>query len=379
MFHSAAYKHVPIVQENPVEGIRNNVLNTRIICEAAIEEEINNFILISSLILWTLRDFLLLIICSLVISNIVCNLCNQIQKGLKIPRSLSLFLVLTVISVIVFTIFILVLPPFIKEFNEILVDIPNGLSKINILINTNLNKFNVLLYGEQSENVIDIFSLINNVVTIPDASTIAKAIQESFKNLINIAGNLGSGLLKLIFVLAVSLMISIEPKQYKENILLLIPKNYRNKFRNILEKCNIALANWTFSMVISSLSVGLLSLIVLSILDVKYVVSNALIAMVLNIIPNIGPVISGIFPISIALLDNFWKPLAVLGSYVIIQNIESYIIMPSIMKKKANLLPGLTLISQFGFTFIFGPLGLILSLPLAVVIQVLIKESFKDI
>ncbi len=336
-------------------------------------------ILITSLIVWTLRDFLLLIICSLVISNIVCNLCNQIQKGLKIPRPLSLFLVLTVISVIVFTIFILVLPPFIKEFNEILVDIPNGLSKINILINSNLNKFNILLYGEQSENVIDIFSLINNVVTIPDASTIAKAIQESFKNLINIAGNLGSGLLKLIFVLAVSLMISIEPKQYKENILLLIPKNYRNKFRNILEKCNTALANWTFSMVISSLSVGILSLIVLSILDVKYVVSNALIAMVLNIIPNIGPVISGIFPISIALLDNFWKPLAVLGAYVIIQNIESYIIMPSIMKKKANLLPGLTLISQFGFTFIFGPLGLILSLPLAVVIQVLIKESFKDI
>jgi len=301
------------------------------------------------------------------------------QKGLKIPRSLSLFLVLTVISVIVFTIFILVLPPFIKEFNEILVDIPNGLSKINILINTNLNKLNNLFYGEKSENVIDIFNLINNIVTIPDVSTIAKAIQESFKNLINIAGNLGSGLLRLIFVFAVSLMISIEPKQYKENVLLLIPKNYRNKFRNILEKCNIALANWTFSMVISSLSVGLLSLIVLSILDVKYVVSNALIAMVLNIIPNIGPVISGIFPISIALLDNFWKPLAVLGAYVIIQNIESYIIMPSIMKKKANLLPGLTLISQFGFTFIFGPLGLILSLPLAVVIQVLIKESFKDI
>ena len=336
-------------------------------------------ILITLLIVWILRDFILLIICSLVISNIVCNLSNQIQKGLKIPRSISLFLVLTVISVIIFTIFILVLPPFIKEFNEILVDIPNGLSKINILINTNLNKFNSLFYGEQSENVIDIFSLINNVVTIPDVSTIAKAIQESFKNLINIAGNLGSGLLRLIFVLAVSLMISIEPKQYKENVLLLIPKNYRNKFRNILEKCNIALANWTFSMVISSLSVGLLSLIVLSILDVKYVVSNALIAMVLNIIPNIGPVISGIFPISIALLDNFWKPLAVLGSYVIIQNIESYIIMPSIMKKKANLLPGLTLISQFGFTFIFGPLGLILSLPLAVVIQVLIKESFKDI
>ena len=336
-------------------------------------------ILITLIIIWSLREFVLLIICSLVISNIVCNLCNQIQKLLRIPRPLSLFIVLTVISLIVFSIFILVLPPFIKEFNEILVDIPNGLSRINLLINTNLNKLNNLLYGEESDNVIEIFNLVDEVITIPDAATIAKAIQESFKNLINIAGNLGSGLLKLIFVLVVSLMISIEPKQYKENILLLIPKNYRNKSRNILEKCNLALANWSFSMVISSISVGLLSLIVLSILDVKYVVSNALIAMVLNIIPNIGPVISAIFPISIALLDNFWKPLAVLGAYVIIQNIESYLIMPSIMKKKANLLPGVTLISQFGFTFIFGPLGLILSLPLAVVIQVLITESIKDI
>ena len=336
-------------------------------------------ILIASLIIWTLRDFFLLIICSLVISNIVCNLCNQIQKITKIPRLLSLFFVLTVISVIVFTIFIIVLPPFIKEFNEILIDIPNGLSKVNILLDTNLNKLNNFFYGAESENVIDLFNVINNVVAIPDAASIASAIQESFKNLINIAGNLGSGILRLIFVLVVSLMISIEPKQYKENMLLLIPKNYRNKFRNILDKCNVALANWTFSMVISSLSVGILSLIALSILDVKYVVSNALIAMVLNIIPNIGPVISAIFPISIALLDNFWKPLAVLGAYVIIQNIESYIIMPSIMKRKANLLPGLTLISQFGFTFIFGPLGLVLSLPLAVVIQVLIKESIQDI
>ena len=335
-------------------------------------------ILITILIIWTLRDFLLLIICSLVISNIVCNLCNQIQNGLKLPRFFSLFLVIAIISFIIFTIFILVLPPFIKEFNEILVEIPNGLSKINILLNTSLNKFNDLYYGKESENVIDVFKLINNVVPIPDGATIAKAIQESLINLINLAGNLGSGLLRIIFVLAVSLMISIEPKQYKENILLIIPKNYRNKFRNILDECNIALANWTFSMVISSLSVGILSLIVLSILDVKYIVSNALIAMTLNIIPNIGPVISGIFPISIALLDNFWKPLAVLGAYIVIQNIESYIIMPSIMKKKTNLLPGLTLISQFGFTFIFGPLGLILSLPLAVVIQVLIKEAVND-
>ena len=236
---------------------------------------------------------------------------------------------------------------------------------------------NNLLYRNDAENIPDVYKIFNDFIILPDGATIAKAIQESFINIINLAGNLGSGLIRIIFIIVVSLMISIEPNSYKEGVLFITPKPLRNKFRNILEKSNIALSNWMFSMVISSIFVGLLSLIVLSILDIKYVVSNAIIAMVLNIIPNIGPVISAIFPISIALLDNLWKPLLVLSSYIIIQNIESYIIMPSIMKKKANLLPGLTLISQFGFTFIFGPLGLILSLPLALVIQVIIKETMN--
>ncbi len=327
------------------------------------------------IIFWSLRDFFLLIICSLVIANVICNLCNQLKKSLKIPRELALFIVILALTFIFLVSIILVLPPFIKEFNEILFDIPNAFARINIIINSNLDRINNLLYGEEAENILDVIQILNDIIPLPDGATIAKAIQESFVNLINIAGNLGSGLIKLIFVLVVSLMISIEPNSYKEGVLIIVPKTYRNKFRNILEKSNLALSNWMFSMVISSLSVGFLSLIILSILDVKYAISNAIIAMVLNIIPNIGPVISAIFPVSIALIDNLWKPSLVLGSYIIIQNIESYLIMPSIMKKKANLLPGLTLISQFGFTFIFGPLGLILSLPLAVIIQVIIKET----
>jgi len=329
------------------------------------------------LIFWSLRDFLLLIICSLVIANIICNLTNKLKVIIKIPRSISLFLVLIFLSFIFLASVFLVLPPFIKEVNEILIDVPNILTRINFIFNSNLERINSLLYGKDAENIFDIYKILNDFIIFPDGATIAKAIQEGFINIINLAGNLGSGLVRIIFVLVVSLMISIEPNSYKEGVLIITPKALRNKFRNIIEKSNIALSNWMFSMVISSIFVGILSLIVLSILDIKYVVSNAIIAMVLNIVPNIGPVISAIFPISIALLDNLWKPLLVLGSYIIIQNIESYIIMPSIMKKKTNLLPGLTLISQFGFTFIFGPLGLILSLPLALVIQVIIKETIN--
>ena len=75
-----------------------------------------------------------------------------------------------------------------------------------------------------------------------------------------------------------------------------------------------------------------------------------------------------------ALLDTPWKSLAVLGLYIVIQNIESYVITPSIMHKQVKLLPGLTITAQFIFTILFGPIGLLLAIPMAVVIQVFVKE-----
>ena len=127
-------------------------------------------------------------------------------------------------------------------------------------------------------------------------------------------------------------------------------------------------------VVISSSFVALLAGICLYLLGIKLVIANALIAGILNIIPNIGPTISTIFPISVVLIDAPWKSIAIIISYITIQNIESYIITPSVMQYKVKLLPGMTLTAQFIFTVIFGPIGLLISLPLTVVIQVLIKE-----
>ena len=127
-------------------------------------------------------------------------------------------------------------------------------------------------------------------------------------------------------------------------------------------------------VVLSSICVAILASIGLYLLGIKLVIANALIAGILNVIPNVGPTISTIFPLSVALLDNPWKSLAVLGLYIVIQNIESYVITPSIMHKQVKLLPGLTITAQFIFTILFGPIGLLLAIPMAVVIQVFVKE-----
>lgn len=79
-------------------------------------------------------------------------------------------------------------------------------------------------------------------------------------------------------------------------------------------------------------------------------------------------------PCTLLLLEAPWKALAVLILYVAVQNLESYLITPSVMHHQLRLLPGLTLAAQLLFATIFGPLGLLLALPMAVCIQVILRE-----
>jgi predicted PurR-regulated permease PerM len=175
-------------------------------------------------------------------------------------------------------------------------------------------------------------------------------------------------------VVAVALMITAQPEAYREAVLLLVPSFYRRRAREVLLGCGEALSAWMGGVLISSLCVGTLAAIGLSLLGVRLVAANAVLAGLLNIIPNVGPTLSTLFPMSVALLDEPWKALAVLALYVVVQNLESYLITPSVMHHQLKLLPGLTLTAQLVFTVVFGPLGLVLALPLAVCLQVILRE-----
>ncbi len=48
VFHAAAYKHVPMMEANPLESVRNNVLGTKVVAEVAVEFEAKRFVLVST-------------------------------------------------------------------------------------------------------------------------------------------------------------------------------------------------------------------------------------------------------------------------------------------------------------------------------------------
>jgi predicted PurR-regulated permease PerM len=261
---------------------------------------------------------------------------------------------------------VVIVPPFINQFQELIKLVPDIVRQIrNELITLNQR----------------VPGLMPTIPTVSDIIEQGQAIGgEIFTRFFAFFSNTVGVVLQLLLVIILTYMLLSNSQGYRQAGLQLFPSFYRRRADEILSKCEVALGNWLAGLVINSLFIGTLSGIGLSILNVKLVLVHALLAGLLNFIPNVGPTMSVIFPVTIAILDGPLKALAVVIWYVIIQNIETYWLSPVVMAKQVSLLPAVTLSAQIFFTTFFGPLGLILALPLTVVAKTWMEESlFKDI
>ena len=321
----------------------------------------------SLLLLWSLRQSLMTLFAAVVLAMALCTLVGTVRQRLGCRRWQALLLSLGLVAVVAAILATAVIPPFVEQFSELLAQLPAAWTTLISLLRGLIAGASQMLYG-RSDGTLDwlregLFS-----------GTSTENLRGGAVQLLGLAGGIGAGMLQLLFVLAVALMITVQPVAYREIAVLLVPSFYRRRFRRVLMHCGEALSAWMGGVLISSLCVGVLAAIGLTLLGVKLVAANAVLAGLLNIIPNIGPTLSTIFPMSVALLDSPLKAVAVLVLYVAVQNLESYLITPSVMQHQLNLLPGLTLTAQLLFTVVFGPLGLLLALPLAVCLQVIVRE-----
>ena len=100
----------------------------------------------------------------------------------------------------------------------------------------------------------------------------------------------------------------------------------------------------------------------------------ALLAGLLEIIPTVGPFISGTIAVLFALTISPWKALFVAIFYMAVQLLENNFLVPKIMQKAIGISPVVIIISVIVGAKLLGVIGAILSIPIAASISVIIIE-----
>jgi predicted PurR-regulated permease PerM len=329
-------------------------------------------LVVALLLLWHLRDAVILSFAAVVLAMALCTLVGAVRGRLGCQRGVALAISLLILLVVALVVGTAVIPPFASQFTVLLQKLPEAASQSLQMLHRALEGASRMLYGSSDGGLDWLRQSFSGSSQSP--SLLAGGLGGGALRLVNAAGDIGAGLLQTLFVVAVALMLAVQPLAYREVMLRLVPSFYRRRARRILELCGEALSAWMVGVLISCLCVGGLTAVGLSLLGVKLVAANAVLAGLLNVIPNVGPTLSTIFPMSVALLEAPWKAVAVLVLYIVVQHLESYLITPSVMHHQLRLLPGLTLVAQLVFTVLFGALGLLLALPLAVCLQVIVRE-----
>ncbi len=342
-------------------------------------------------ILWQIRQIVLLMFTAVVLATAANVMVRRLKKfGLKRSQAMPLAVVLLLLFAILFV--GLVVPPFIEQFRELILRIPQGLQQLQRLV-PNVIDYILGFVPPGADGITDMLEQVkawslNEVIETPgttlewDFTWLPDQAGALFKNFFDFFNNALGVALQVLLVLILTLMLLANPKAYRQALLVLFPSFYRRRADEILNKCEIALTNWFSGILISSTAIAITSGIGLSLLGIDLALAHALLAGLLNFIPNLGPALSVVFPISVAVLDPQpgFKVVGVIVLYILLQNLESYLLTPTVMARQVSLLPALTLVAQLFFASLFGALGLLLALPLTVVSMTWIQELLiKDI
>lgn len=323
-------------------------------------------LVISLYILWEIRQLLLLLFTAIVLATATSQLVRRFQRS-GMQRIWAVWLSVVILFGLLVGFFLVIVPPFISQFQELVQLFPSGIARIQQMITW----LEGTIIGPYMRNLPNINNLIQQLQPLTE-NLIRQAIAFFSTGV--------TAVLQFLLVIVLTLMLLANPQPYRNVFVRCFPSFYRHRVQQILTLCGEGLGNWTIGALIEMVFIAFLSGLGLLILQVPLALAHAVLAGLLNFIPNIGPTLSVILPMTIAFLDTPWKAIAVLILYVVIQNIQSYWLTPTVMAKQVALLPAFTLTAQIFFASFFGALGLLMALPLAVVAKTWIEELvFKDV
>jgi predicted PurR-regulated permease PerM len=302
------------------------------------------FFLLSLAFLYQIRSILLLLFIAIIFMSALSPVVDRLEK-LKLPRSLSILLLYIIIwSVVSFGIASLI-PPLVEQSAVFINRLPQDVTQLTG------GKFDLSIFQPQ-------------LSALPER--ILRLAVGAFNNIISL----------FTFMVIVYYLI-IERKNLKKYLTFLFGDGDREKHAEVfIDKLEHKLGSWMRGQLALMVIVGLMSYIGLTFLGVEFAIPLAFIAGLLEIIPNVGPTISMIPAILVALGSSPILGLAVFALYLIIQQLENNLIVPKVMSKAVGLSPLVIIIALLTGFKAAGIAGAVLAIPTLLLIEIITNDLY---
>jgi predicted PurR-regulated permease PerM len=183
-----------------------------------------------------------------------------------------------------------------------------------------------------------------------------------------------------IFNLLYTLLLVFFLLWYKDSfhsfLLMQSKKAKREQFKEMLLKINRTLQRYLYGLLGVIAILAVLNSVGLLIIGIDYAIFWGVLAAFLAVIPYIGTTLGGTLPFlyAIATAGNLWQPIAVLGMYVVIQQLEGNIITPNVVGSSVSINPLIALLAILLGGVLWGISGIILAIPAFAVVKIFLEH-----
>jgi predicted PurR-regulated permease PerM len=151
----------------------------------------------------------------------------------------------------------------------------------------------------------------------------------------------------------------------------LFPPAQGQRIEALLSEMAGAMGGYLRGSAITSFIVGAITYVGLLILGIDYPLVLAVLAGLLEFIPMLGPIVAAVAITGVALTQSLTSALLVLVFMIGVQQLESQVLTPNIMRTQTHLSPLLTVVALFVGAAVGGFLGVLVSIPLTAALRVL--------
>lgn len=202
-----------------------------------------------------------------------------------------------------------------------------------------------------------------------DISGVARQALSSVGRLTSWGGSAFGALTTMFMIVVIGLFVAMDPRVYERGLQWMIPEDSRTEFALTIARMGSTLRRLLFGRIIGMVAEGVLTWFALMIGGVPMAMILGILTGILAFIPNIGAFVSGALMVAVGFSSGMDTGLWAIGTYVIVQTFDGYVLIPMVAKRTVDMPPALTLGAQILASALFGILGLALADPMTAMIK----------